>query len=1406
MQIKHAALWSAFTLFFCSLYFSPAISAQVYTTNFNTNALGWVFSPTSSSQAWKWNASTGVDNLGGLTVNVAPVAMTHFTASPAMQLTAGVEYKVRFKSKAALINARTLTLASNSTPNRTGSTILFTSPNLKINFQSYEATFTAATNSTIHLILYANRVGNANNTLYTAVSLDDFTVEKVVTVPNQIPIVDIVNPGTVFNLNSSITINSYAQDLDGSIIKVEFYLDNIKVGEDLTFPYNYTIILNTPGYHTIRTKAIDNLGAVGVSLNLAEFNVLNTSALIYLNAYTNTQEMIEGELTHISVNYLGTISLDSIVLFNGTSNIGKVSNITMIKDFVIKSGLNKLTAKGYFGNNITNSNTMNYTGIPYTTGINSLGVWNFNDDIQGWSSFGLTDIHQFRRQIGSGTNFTAGLFLPTPSALNYIASPKISFESNKIYTIKFDAQITNQLLSPGIVHVGYSKEISRNVDYTEIGTFTVNKLTPNSFSQFNKSFQTSVTEKFYLIFYVESNSTLNFTLDNVSLEKSIAPAISFVLPNENVFSDGQTVNLKVNASDLDGTIAKVEFLDNDDYVIKTISQAPYEFAWQNMLPGHYYVKARATDNSGNVKTVERNKFEVRYADGTLSNYVDFQFNNTKEYWWKQNGDWRWKDSGGDNNSGFLSGFSLENGNFIATHGMELKAETTYKLQFKLDATTTNSTINFSINNAQKSGGQLITSVTPTTSEDFLQNREVSFTVPATGLYYLVLSHPWSEGSFQQIKIDKVRVRGNLNAAPVTRITQPNVLSSNLSAVVGSEIAFEAEAKDYWGSIAKVEYYANNVLIGQSSTAPYKFVWSNFVAGNYKIYTKAYDNLGLSDSSKTIIVNILDNHYNIATLLGNCLTSNDVIGSAIQSNGNIVLAANIDFSYYSNLPNNFLNNSTASTKGTIIRLSPDGQTVLSVTKLATKINNISVDKRSKIYVSADSEGIFKLNETASQVIWQKTTPKPAHRIDVSKSGYSVVLTANSNVNILTNLLTQAVIYVLDPNGNLLSQLPEASTFTNDVAIDEESRTVISVGYKTANTAAIAGGISKPIHIPVMRGYDFEGNIKYVGYDWSEDQNSNRWINKYNNNMSSGKLTRCAIGKDGKLYLTHEVYGTNNCERFSPYDLSSPVSVVGGDSYFNFNNTASANNAKLFVSRHDIATGNYLKGQEFTTRIPSALPSYYDYVLTENGEITADSMGNVYIVGTSGPGLPLTLNHLTTTNYEGGAFLLILSQDLSTRKECIRFAIGQGKTVATSNENQHVFGGNTNLSMYTVNAYPMCTQMSPFWYNKGWFGVYNVETAPRQQATGREFIAIEDGQLSMEIYPNPSESGQLKVYLQGLLDKIYQLQMVNLSGQIVYTTQGQGDAELQLSDWKTNAGTYILHLTTDAGVVSKKVVIF
>jgi hypothetical protein len=90
-----------------------------------------------------------------------------------------------------------------------------------------------------------------------------------------------------------------------------------------------------------------------------------------------------------------------------------------------------------------------------------------------------------------------------------------------------------------------------------------------------------------------------------------------------------------------------------------------------------------------------------------------------------------------------------------------------------------------------------------------------------------------------------------NQQPVVAITGP---SGYASFTAPATITVTADAVDD-GVVTNVEFFANGVSIGYSTTAPFSVAWNNVAAGAYVLTAKATDNQGASGTSAKAVVRV-----------------------------------------------------------------------------------------------------------------------------------------------------------------------------------------------------------------------------------------------------------------------------------------------------------------------------------------------------------------------------------------------------------------------------------------------------------------------------------------------------------------------------------------------------------------------
>jgi hypothetical protein len=106
---------------------------------------------------------------------------------------------------------------------------------------------------------------------------------------------------------------------------------------------------------------------------------------------------------------------------------------------------------------------------------------------------------------------------------------------------------------------------------------------------------------FYMLFIVDGNGVPSVA-SMVSLVGSAPPTVTLTQPsNGATFTAPATVTLAATASDVDGTVAKVEFF-NGSTKLGEDATAPYSFTWSGVGAGSYTLTAKATDDSGATTT------------------------------------------------------------------------------------------------------------------------------------------------------------------------------------------------------------------------------------------------------------------------------------------------------------------------------------------------------------------------------------------------------------------------------------------------------------------------------------------------------------------------------------------------------------------------------------------------------------------------------------------------------------------------------------------------------------------------------------------------------------------------------------------------------------------------------------
>ena len=91
-----------------------------------------------------------------------------------------------------------------------------------------------------------------------------------------------------------------------------------------------------------------------------------------------------------------------------------------------------------------------------------------------------------------------------------------------------------------------------------------------------------------------------------------------------------------------------------------------------------------------------------------------------------------------------------------------------------------------------------------------------------------------------------------NGAPTVSISSP---ANGATFTAPADITINASASDSDGTVAKVEFFRGTTKLGEDSSSPFSFLWSNANAGSYNLTARATDDDGESTTSSVVAITV-----------------------------------------------------------------------------------------------------------------------------------------------------------------------------------------------------------------------------------------------------------------------------------------------------------------------------------------------------------------------------------------------------------------------------------------------------------------------------------------------------------------------------------------------------------------------
>jgi hypothetical protein len=282
--------------------------------------------------------------------------------------------------------------------------------------------------------------------------------------------------------------------------------------------------------------------------------------------------------------------------------------------------------------------------------------------------------------------------------------------------------------------------------------------------------------------------------------ENVPPTVALTSPQDGaVFQTDESIELRATASDSDGTVVKVEFFRNGQ-LVHTDTSAPYQYNQPALAVGSYTFSAKAYDNSG--ATAQSNTVNVRINARPQVSIIRP-----------------------------ADGASYEEG------------QTVYAEANATDSDGTIAKVEFLLNGAIAS----TTYSAPYTAQ---------FASLPAGTYELRARATDNDGATRTsapvtFSVTAVQIP---NQPPIVALTSP---SAGSEYYIGDTVSLVASASDPDGSVVRVEFFANNVKVGERTSSPWSVSWSPQSAGSYSLTAKAHDNEGAQATSSAVQVSVYE---------------------------------------------------------------------------------------------------------------------------------------------------------------------------------------------------------------------------------------------------------------------------------------------------------------------------------------------------------------------------------------------------------------------------------------------------------------------------------------------------------------------------------------------------------------------
>ncbi len=341
-----------------------------------------------------------------------------------------------------------------------------------------------------------------------------------------------------------------------------------------------------------------------------------------------------------------------------------------------------------------------------------------------------------------------------------------------------------------------------------------------------------------------------------------SPTVAIVSPTNGAsFEVPANILLTASASDPDGSVVRVEFYEGD-IQLGQVTNAPFTFVWSGAGVGAHEVVAKARDNGLAVTvslpvTITVTPPPIGGGTGLRGDYFDnADFTGTRV---------RRVDP--------VVSFDWGGGSPDPAIGAEqFSARWTGQVQPRFSEsytffTTTDDGGRLWVNNQliidrwQDQGPTEWSGVIALQAGQLYDIRMEYYENGGGAAAYLRWSSP--NTIYETIPSAQLYPPLSSNLPPFVALSSP---ATGAMFVAGAPIGLAANATDPDGSVAKVEFFANGVKLGEDTTTPFAFSWPNSAAGDYSLSAIATDDSSIARTSAPVSISVVAGFASNVTLI------------------------------------------------------------------------------------------------------------------------------------------------------------------------------------------------------------------------------------------------------------------------------------------------------------------------------------------------------------------------------------------------------------------------------------------------------------------------------------------------------------------------------------------------------------